>query len=757
MSELLTRRAFDAYQAGDFIKARAFYRQLAALLGEKLFRANLKLVEKRIALFHPGTIPISKVAPATIELPNTSGNALLTLSDEPIWCQFYLSDSDFVLVATDIAYERISDGSGRHAYAIVEFLDSAESLIAGPYSNLSQSEKGDWFSYVSPPEYGGASFALTPPSGAASVRIGFRSHCVNPPQRVLMSRSVRLRVHDNNPVEKVETRTVSKLPTLPALPFETAVFREKSRLKVASVLDKFSHACFEPECDLIPITPSRWREELIDHHVDMVLVESAWHGNDDAWLYRIAKYPTPPGNELSPLLRWARKLGVPTVFWNKEDPPNFDRFIDRASEFDYIFTTDENCIERYRDRVPASTHVASLPFAAQPQIHNPRLDQPRISATSFAGTYYADDYVQRRNAMNVLLRTAARYGLDIFDRMHDVAGKDKERFTFPLDLQKYIHGSLAYNDMLKAYRRYRVGLNVNSVSDSPTMFSRRVFELLACGTPVVSTESIGIDRIFGGLVPTVESEEEAVHVLNKLMLDPAHWLNTSALGLRAVFKSHTYAHRLQRIAEVVGLQAPCEAVPALVVVILPRGDVNRFMLSMQHQHLSAAKFIVSGARYSDKEAQSHVSMMRAAGLNAVALPSANIATYIRHRYPAAAVAVCDSRHYYGPGYLLDAAIALQGAPKGSASTILPDMDHVPNTQTANFEAVARLGMPTKRLHAGTLIVHNDNSLLMEALAFGQDQDVYEINPPGLRTRAGFDFTSRNALDAGQEATQNDLQ
>ena len=185
-------------------------------------------------------------------------------------------------------------------------------------------------------------------------------------------------------------------PSIQCLPFEMPRSNIKRRLRVASVLDSFSQACFEPECELISITPEAWQQQLLGMEVDLLLVESAWHGNDDSWLYRVASYERAPGNELSDVIRWAKKNGIPTVFWNKEDPANFDRFIDRAVEFDFIFTTDENCIERYRLLCSTSTSIAVLPFAAQPRIHNSVLDQPRNSRTCFAGTYYADDFERRR-------------------------------------------------------------------------------------------------------------------------------------------------------------------------------------------------------------------------------------------------------------------------------------------------------------------------------------------------------------------------
>jgi spore maturation protein CgeB len=787
MNKSLVRQAADAYSSGSYAKALELYGELGRLIGRKNFHANIALTEKKLqnsrrldvcqseqtaeqvasslaqsaSQLHLGRgQDVNRITrdsvPRVISLPCESREGRIELADNPVWCEFKLSDTDFIIVSVQIGYEHISAEKDRNVLAIVEYLDISGCVIAGSYVGFTKSDNVGWFVYLSPQGKGGTTFTLRPPCGSTRVRIGFRSRYVRLPQRVTMSRNVMLRWHDNNPVQEAGFRTISKSPTLAVLPFEAPAPPVRKRLTVASVLDKFSHACFDPECDLIPITPTRWREELIDRKIDLVLVESAWHGNDDAWQYRVAKYSAPPGNELSEVLRWARKTGVPAVFWNKEDPPNFHRFIDRATEFDYIFTTDENCIERYMNLVPASTCVGALPFAAQTRIHNPRLDESRISATSFAGTYYADDYAPRRNAMNMLLRTAARYGLDIFDRMHGVMGKDKDRFTFPIDLQQYIRGSLAYDDMLKAYRRYRVGLNVNSVSDSPTMFSRRVFELLACGTPVVSTESRGIDCVFDGLVPTVESEEEAVHVLNALMLDPAHWLKASVRGLRAVFKDHTYAHRLQKVVETVGLRARGGAMPAPVVVIFPRGDANRFASAMRSQSLPAAAVIVVGTRYSDKDVQSHVNAIRAAGFNAKALPASNIVTYLRHRHSESVVAICDSRNHYGPAYLLDAAIALQGAPEGSASTILPDADPVHETKAAGFEAAARVGMPCTRLHTGTLVVRHDNALLLDAFAFGQDQDVFDTCAPQLRTRAGFDFTSRSDLSAGRDAATYDL-
>jgi spore maturation protein CgeB len=106
------------------------------------------------------------------------------------------------------------------------------------------------------------------------------------------------------------------------------------------------------------------------------LIESAGHTLD---------------NPLEALVDYCNARGVPTVVWNKEDPPNFEHFIDAAAKFNYVFTTDANCIERYHERL-GHGRVGALPFAAQPAIHNPigkvESDEYEIA---FTGTWYGNE------------------------------------------------------------------------------------------------------------------------------------------------------------------------------------------------------------------------------------------------------------------------------------------------------------------------------------------------------------------------------
>jgi hypothetical protein len=121
---------------------------------------------------------------------------------------------------------------------------------------------------------------------------------------------------------------------------------------------------------------------------------------------------------------------------------------------------------------------------------------------------------------------------------------------------------------LSAYRNFKVFLNVNSVTDSPTMFARRVFEILASSTAVVSTASSGIERMLGEVVALVHDEEEARAEFARLLCDPAYRQRQAHLGYRKVTREHTYAARFRSVVRTIGLDlAELREEPEVTIVI----------------------------------------------------------------------------------------------------------------------------------------------------------------------------------------------
>lgn len=423
-------------------------------------------------------------------------------------------------------------------------------------------------------------------------------------------------------------------------------------MKMAVIFDEFTTACYEPECELIKINPDNWREILTKEQPDILMVESAWNGNGGVWNKRVGYYGEENMKPLFSLLKWCNENNIPTVFWNKEDPVHYNRFIETARKFDYIFTTDENMVPFYQEQA-GHENVFPLSFAAQPVIHNPiKVVDERENKACFAGSYYRH-HEERCKDMDQLLDAAAAEGLDIYDRnyVQNLKGL-MPNHKFPERFQPFIKGNLKYYEIDKAYKGYKVMINVNTVKDSPTMFSRRVFEGLASGTPVISTYAKGIKHIFENLVYMPENKER-LQLEFKNLLENRHYYEQKALkGIREVLTKHTYTDRLNYIISKVGINFVNES-PFVTVVAIADG-IQEFKEIIQQ---------FERQKYENKRLYILIDTFEGYLDIYNKFNTANVHTFIRsymHNYlnihdwiDTPYVTYFDKNSYYGENYLLD--------------------------------------------------------------------------------------------------------
>lgn len=313
-------------------------------------------------------------------------------------------------------------------------------------------------------------------------------------------------------------------------------------LEVIFIADEFTTKCFQEEFNIIPITPEKWEDELRHKKPDLFFCESAWLGNDKRWRNMVGSGGPRDNTILLEVVKWCRTRDIPTVFWNKEDPFHYDAFIGTAKHFDFVFTTDQKSVGQYKQ--DGCENVFTLPFAAQPKLHNPIEKYDRKNKVVFAGAYYGEKFPERKKAMDNMIEISGEYGLEIFDRN---LNNPESPNQFPDKFKKYIVGTLPQEQIDKAYKGYKVSLNVNSIVDSPTMFSRRVFEILASNTPVVSSESLGMSNFFGDFL-TISSDFDVLKEgISKYFDDEQFYKQNRLNALRMVFEKHTYHHRVKEI------------------------------------------------------------------------------------------------------------------------------------------------------------------------------------------------------------------
>ncbi|GAB2625897.1 glycosyltransferase family protein [Novilysobacter erysipheiresistens] len=350
---------------------------------------------------------------------------------------------------------------------------------------------------------------------------------------------------EGNPAATMAPR-VSGLPANPA------------DLRVAAIMDEFTFNAYRDCCDVKAVTPEGWRGELELHKSHLLFIESAWDGKDSLWQRKISNASA----ELHQLVAHCRRIGVPVIFWSKEDPVHFKTFLDTARLADFVFTTDIDCIKHYKLAL-GHERVYLLPFATQPRAHDPIERYNRKHAFCFAGSYYVRYPTRQKDFANLIAAVSTLAPVDIYDRNH---GKTHPNYIFPEQYRPHILGSLPFEQIDMAYKGYQFGININTVKHSQSMFARRVFDLLASNTVTVSNYSRGMRLAFGDLVIASDDSEQLIRQLKPLVEDPVRMSKFRLAGLRKVMREHTYQHRLGYVVEKVFGHAT-QAQGAKVVVL----------------------------------------------------------------------------------------------------------------------------------------------------------------------------------------------
>lgn len=419
-------------------------------------------------------------------------------------------------------------------------------------------------------------------------------------------------------------------------------------LKIAGVMDEFTYHSYAPEAKILQLHPENWENQLVDFAPDMLFIESAWQGLDGLWKTKISNAK----EEIQGAIEWCKKNGVPTLFWNKEDPVHFGTFLPIAGLVDYVFTTDIDCIPKYKRKL-GHNHVYLLPFAAQPKAHNPVEKYDRKDAFNFAGSYYLR-YPERQRDFASLIDTVEKYrGVEIYDRNFD---NPHPHYTFPEKYRRFILGKLPFSEIDKAYKGYKFGINMNTIKQSQTMFARRVFEMLASNTVVVSNFSRGVRLLFGDLVVSSDNASQLQSQVQQYCESEISYRKFRLLGLRKVFSEHTYAHRLAYIkSKLTGQTYEFQHAHVYVVARVRNETELKYVREnferQTYTHKSLLLISTDDFYIADSAISSETTVCRS--LNQFVLQLNNMED------PSARISIFSKTDYYGANYLFDLALSGQ--------------------------------------------------------------------------------------------------
>ncbi len=418
------------------------------------------------------------------------------------------------------------------------------------------------------------------------------------------------------------------------------------KMTIATIMDDFTYTSFKHECNLVQLTPTDWKSELDVAKPDMLFIESAWRGKDLKWTNAIAGVP----ESLVGIIEYCRSHNIPTVFWNKEDPVHTIHFIKTASLFDFVFTTDQDSIIRYKE-ILGHSRVYLLPFAAQPAYNNPIKEFEREDKFNFAGSYY-HAFKQRCKDFEMVMKSVTKLKeVDIFDRNF---GKNvPAKYHFPEKYEKYVKGTLAYSEISRAYKGYEYAITMNTIKHSPTMFARRGCELLASNTITVGNYSKAMHRFFGDLSIASDSSDEITNSLKPVVDSKLLRDKQKLLGLRKVLEQHTYRERIERVASKVFTnydQFPTPKQVTVFAIVKDQDQLERVMKNYERQAYESTKLVLlsEGDVSVDAEIDHIVLRMSDKKKLAKKVGSLTSSNYL---------AIFDAGMYYGEYYLTDLMLA----------------------------------------------------------------------------------------------------
>ncbi|QQD85674.1 glycosyltransferase [Jeotgalicoccus sp. ATCC 8456] len=469
-------------------------------------------------------------------------------------------------------------------------------------------------------------------------------------------------------IGNINITALEDLPDNPRLNFQDradviSLLSPKMKLKefkVASIMDEFTFNSFNSEVQMHRLDSKKWKSELLFVQPDLLFIESAWVGNNGMWHRKVAYYDEEQHKDVRELIEFAKNLNIPVVFWNKEDPVHYDRFIETAKLCDYVFTTDKGRVKQYKKDC-GHDNVAALPFAAQPKVHNPiKIQEKRDPRVSFAGSYYRH-HEERSKDMDILLEGSKKTGLVIYDRNYEKTKKGQmPNHKFPERYDPYIAGTLPFNLIDKSYKGYKYMINVNTVKHSETMFSRRVFEGLLSGTPIISTYSLGMKKMFGDIINASGTVSGLQDHLQKLDNDDELYNKYALRGIREVLINHTYENRMKQILHSVGYRTLSTKTDVYFVCFVESDEeIQKYEEIFESQTVLNKKLVIIHKNIVNyKEFYNNYNKQNVIGIDYKALRKyINIRQLLGEGY----IAVLDSRNHYAENYALDLVLAKEYA------------------------------------------------------------------------------------------------
>ncbi|MBQ3378466.1 MAG: glycosyltransferase [Clostridia bacterium] len=334
-----------------------------------------------------------------------------------------------------------------------------------------------------------------------------------------------------------------------ALPDSNGIrYYNKAQCSIGIIADEFFYESISDAADFVYVTPENYESVIAGKEIDVLLFVSAWRGLNNEWT-GMAQLNSNRRSVALDLIAKCKENAIPTIFYSKEDPPNYERFIEYAKQCDCVFTSASECIPYYKEDC-GHDRVYELMFGIDPAVHNPIgfYKEEKDKTVLFSGSWM-EKYPNRCRELSLIFNGILRsdYDLHIVDRNYG-----NERYQYPPQYNRYASPAVDHKKLQKLHKQFDWAVNINSVTDSETMFANRTFELQAAGVLLLSNYSVGVNNVH----PTVFMAHESLEVDKILQgfTDEERYEHQIA-GIRSVMTGHTCFDRIESLLAPIGIDA----------------------------------------------------------------------------------------------------------------------------------------------------------------------------------------------------------
>lgn len=240
-------------------------------------------------------------------------------------------------------------------------------------------------------------------------------------------------------------------------------------------------------------------------------------------------------------LRGLRALGVPTACWWINDPFQFERSLQKAALYDWVFSNSATCAERYRDHGVARSGF--LPTACAPAVHRPLPARAEFACD----VCFAGDWSPLRE--KVVSDLARRFDIRVF-------GPWGRKLAPDSPLRRVLRdGFFSPDEMAEMFSSARIVLNLHTWHGRfDHGVNPRLFEAPACGAFQLVDAKREIPSLFvpGREVTIFDTLEELPETVEAALRSPQSMEAQRKAGMARALSEHTYTHRMRALLQAVG-------------------------------------------------------------------------------------------------------------------------------------------------------------------------------------------------------------